>query len=95
MYEKAAQKFAAPKEGEAKKKTAKGKVFNWCHHHKEWTMHSLAECRLKGDSKAPTPKAKNTKVGKSARKMKVLQTLAEWSFSEDDNNKCFASASSA
>ena len=41
-----AWKEIAPKEGEPKKKTVKGKEYNFCKHHKKWCLHTKEECKI-------------------------------------------------
>jgi hypothetical protein len=78
-----AWKNIPPKDGEPKKKKFKGKTYYWCKNHKQWTIHSPSECRLKqsGDAK---PQHKSLK-DKKALKLKVYQAALQTS-SEDEGS---------
>ncbi len=39
-----AWKDKAPKKGDPKTKKVKSKTYHWCHKHKAWTLHALADC---------------------------------------------------
>ena len=41
-----AWKKIAPKSGDSQTKTLNSNTYNWCPHHKQWTVHDPAECRL-------------------------------------------------
>jgi hypothetical protein len=67
-----------PKEGEAKEGKQVGKyTFNWCEHHKAWTVHSrktlqkAAKCR-----KTPAAIRRNSPQ-KAAKRRKMLQNAAK------------------
>ena len=75
-----AWKKVCPEKGDPTKKTVKNTTYNWCVHHKYWTIHSSADCR--GIQGAPPTTSK-----KAATSNKTLQAESAIvpSLSEDDD----------
>ena len=82
---KPAWRSVAPKSGEPTSKERDGKTWNWCVHHKEWTVHTSSECRKKEDTgkKEEKKTEKKKKVSNSNYKMKVMSALAEISSGDE------------
>ena len=94
-YEKPAWKKQAPKSGEPKKKEVEGKTYHWCTGHKEWTIHTSAECRRnknreeKGDEGKEGSEKKGEKGKKKQLTLKVLQTIADH-VEDQDSESCYS-----
>jgi len=91
-YEKPAWKKQAPKDGEPKTKEVEGKTYHWCTGHKEWTIHTSAECRKNKKKKEEAGKEGSEKKGDGKGKkqltLKVLQTIAEHLEDPDSESCC-------
>ena len=91
-YEKPAWKKQAPKDGEPKKKEVEGKTYHWCTGHKEWTIHTSAECRKNKKKREEAGKEGSEKKGDGKGKkqltLKVLQTIAEHIEDQDSESCC-------
>jgi hypothetical protein len=102
-YEKPAWKLQAPKDKEKKTKDVDGKTYHWCTGHKEWTIHTSAECRINKNKDAKKDKDKKAKrdkkeegseksepKGKKQLTLKVLQTIADHVQEGEDSESCYS-----
>jgi len=84
----------APKDNELKTKEVDGKTWNWCTGHKEWTIHTSAECRKNKERKEEKKEKKGSenpkKKGKKELTLKVLQTIADHVDNGDDSESCYS-----
>ena len=75
-------KFEAPKEGEPKTKTVKGKEWHWCTKHKRWTRHTDAECEGIGFN--PKSRSTNQKQNRNPRLVRAEATTIR--FADDESS---------
>lgn len=76
------------------------KAQHWCTGHKEWTIHTSAECRInknkdaKKEKKTKREKAegseKSEQKGKKQLTLKVLQTIADHVQEGEDSESCYS-----
>ena len=98
-YEKPAWKLQAPKDKAPKTKEVDGKTYHWCTGHKEWTIHTSAECRInknkdakkeKKAKKEKTEGSEKSEKGKKQLTLKVLQTIADHVQEGEDSESCYS-----
>jgi hypothetical protein len=65
-----AWKLIPPTNGELNKVVNK-KTYNWCPHHKAWTIHSPAQCKMSGGTEGRTPDGDRLVINQAYRAMVI------------------------
>jgi hypothetical protein len=77
-------KKVAPKGKEALTKVSNGKTYNWCEHHKMWTIHSPADCTLGKESTENKQNSEASKNDNTGNEQRLSLSRALLTFLEQD-----------